>query len=123
MKYKCECGQVHDNGIHRRDFIGLSAGAVFGYALTRFAHPLEVVAQSGYQTRNTAEFCILINMNGGPSHSDLFDVKSNGSSTVRIRPDNWETLLDVQQAPNASFDLPMGLFSELAQHADKMTPV
>jgi len=120
MKYKCECGQVHDDGINRRNFMGLGASAVFGYALTRFAHPIEVVAQGGYPVRNTAEFCILINMNGGPSHSDLFDVKSNGSSSVRVRPDADEARMDVQPIAGTELAFPMGLLGEVAAHADKM---
>ena len=88
MIYKCFCGKAHDNGIDRRHFLGLSAGAVFGYALTKFAHPVEVVASSGFRTQNKAEFLVIINMNGGPSHSDLFDAKSNDLSSYRIRPDS-----------------------------------
>src|SRR5262249_14379373 len=96
------------------------------YALTHFVHPIEVVsADDSFRPRNTAKFCILINLNGGPSHCDLFDVKRSGVSKdyPEVRPENWEKRMDIQPAPNASFDLPMGLLGELAPHADKIVPV
>lgn len=125
MIYKCECGQVHDNGVSRRHFLGLGAGAVFGYALTHFAHPIEAMASDnvGDDITPRALNLVIINMNGGPSHCDLFDAKSNAESSIRVRPDTEEDRMQVQRIPGADFLWPMGLLGELGQHANKMVSV
>lgn len=116
MIYKCECGQVHDNGIDRRHFLGLGTSAVFGYALVKFMHPVETLA-SDVRDTITPKFLnlIYVNLNGGPSHSDLFDVKTSEWSSVRIRPDNWEDRMQVQKLGDLPW--PVGLMGELGQHS------
>jgi hypothetical protein len=104
--------------VNRRDFLRAGGASVFGYALTKFIRPPEILAQGRRPVRNTARNAIFIMLNGGPSHVDLFDIKSNDSSkTRRIRPDNYETQLDIQNVNG--IDLPMGLFPNFSKHLDK----
>lgn len=58
------------NGVRRRDF--LRAGALGGLSLT-LGDFLRIQAQAAPATR--AEHMIFVNLNGGPSHMDTFDLK------------------------------------------------
>jgi hypothetical protein len=66
----------------RRDFLKLSAAGVFGPALSGW---LPVLAGAA-ETRKPAKSCILLWMDGGPSHKDTFDLKPDGKGAGEFKP-------------------------------------
>ena len=72
------------NGIKRRDMLQLGLGAILGGGL---AHTLRLQAQasteSNTSTRSQARSCILIWMDGGPTHYETFDPKPNAPEEIR----------------------------------------
>jgi hypothetical protein len=67
------------DGVSRRDFLHLGALAPLGLSL---AGALRLQAQSAPNTAR-AQACILIWLDGGPSHLDTFDLKPDAPSEVR----------------------------------------
>jgi hypothetical protein len=65
--------------ITRRDCLKLGLGAIFGGGLV---HTLRLQAQASGATA-PAKSCILIWMDGGPSHYETFDPKPNAPSEIR----------------------------------------
>ena len=63
--------------ITRRDCLKLGLGAIFGGGLV---HTLRLQAQASGTTAAPAKSCILIWMDGGPSHYETFDPKPNAPS-------------------------------------------
>ncbi|HEY6461645.1 MAG TPA: DUF1501 domain-containing protein, partial [Polyangiaceae bacterium] len=59
--------------IHRRTFLGLGTSAVFGSLVARWLAPSDAFAADVPKPR--AQACILLWLNGGPSHIDTFDPK------------------------------------------------
>ena len=69
------------NGIGRRDFLQLGVGAVMGLGLTDL---LRLRAQASVASGGKPEVnCILIWMDGGPTHYETFDPKPNAPSEIR----------------------------------------
>jgi hypothetical protein len=68
------------DGIGRRDF--LRAGAVAGAGLN-LASYLQLSHAGALRRNATAQSAIFINLNGGPSHMDTFDLKPNAPSEYR----------------------------------------
>src|SRR3984957_7782611 len=66
-------------GFSRRDCIKLGLGAFFGGGLTQ---ALRLKAQAAGTTA-AAKSCILIWMDGGPTHYETFDPKPNAPSEIR----------------------------------------
>ena len=72
----------------RRDFLKLSAAGVFAPALSGW---LPVMAKAAEKSgKGRAKSCILLWMDGGPSHKDTFDLpeskgRANSRSTRRRR--------------------------------------
>lgn len=65
----------------RRGFLSLAAGGAMSGWFGRLA--AQAAAQAGAAEQPQAKSCILLWMNGGPSHLDTFDLKPEAPSTVR----------------------------------------
>ena len=59
----------------RRAAFRYGALTISGYGLAPMLAPLNVRAQSSVQPRGTADAVIFLNLLGGPSQMDTFDVK------------------------------------------------
>ena len=59
----------------RRQFFQVGTVGVWGFYLQPFLQPLNVYANEGVQPRGTAEYCLFLNLSGGASHVDSFDIK------------------------------------------------
>jgi Protein of unknown function (DUF1501) len=68
------------DGMGRRDF--LRAGAVAGAGLTMSSY-LQMSHAGKIRNNATAQSAIFINLNGGPSHMDTFDLKPDAPSEYR----------------------------------------
>jgi hypothetical protein len=73
---------IHQNrlAVSRRDCLKLGLGALFGGGL---AHTLRLKAQATGTSAAPAKSCILIWMDGGPTHYETFDPKPNAPSEIR----------------------------------------
>ncbi len=67
-------------GLIRRDCLQLGAVSALGLGLVDW---LRLSAQGSYQPRGRAKSCILIWLDGGPSHLETFDVKPDAPQEVR----------------------------------------
>ncbi|HVL14339.1 MAG TPA: DUF1501 domain-containing protein [Gemmata sp.] len=67
----------------RRDFLRLSAAGVFAPALSGW---LPVMAGAAAAGRAKAKSCILLWMDGGPSHKDTFDLKPDSKGAGDFKP-------------------------------------
>ena len=63
------------DGINRRDFLRVGGLAALGLGLGDFFHPQRAFAGSNILTAK-AKSCILIWLDGGPSHLETFDPNS-----------------------------------------------
>jgi hypothetical protein len=66
----------------RRDFLKLTAAGVFAPALSGWL-PVLAKAAAG---KTTAKSCILLWMDGGPSHKDTFDLKPDSKGAGSFKP-------------------------------------
>jgi uncharacterized protein (DUF1501 family) len=64
---------MHDDGCGRRTFLGIGASAVFGSLVAKWLAPTSALAAD--KPKAPAQACILLWLNGGPSHIDTFDPK------------------------------------------------
>jgi hypothetical protein len=69
----------------RRDFLRLSAAGVFAPALSGWM-PLMAKAAAGASGKGRAKSCILLWMDGGPSHKDTFDLKPESKGAGEFKP-------------------------------------
>jgi uncharacterized protein (DUF1501 family) len=70
-------------GLSRRDFLKLSAAGVSAVSLSGWLNVLAArAAQNGTKTKS----CILLWMDGGPSHKDTFDLKPGTRDAGEFRP-------------------------------------
>ena len=67
------------DGIHRRDFVRIGALTAMGLGLTDLVRARATHAATSAKARS----CILIWLDGGPSHLETFDLKPNTPSEVR----------------------------------------
>jgi hypothetical protein len=67
----------------RRGFLRIGSASVSCFYLLPLARPLNVEASQKLKLRGSAEYCIFLFLNGGPSHVDTFDLKE-GRWTLRI---------------------------------------
>jgi Protein of unknown function (DUF1501) len=75
---KFNCG-----GMARRDFLQLGLGAVFGLGLTDLVRlRAETAGRAGKSSPNSVN-CILVWMDGGPTHYETFDPKPEAPSDIR----------------------------------------
>src|SRR5262245_53207884 len=104
---------MHQNceGLKRRDCLKLGLGSVLGGG---FVNALRSLANAGESTpRNTS--CILIWLDGGPSHFETFDPKPNAPAEIRGEFSPIST-----QIPGVQFSENM---VKLAEISDKLTIV
>ncbi len=79
------------NGVRRRDF--LKAGVIGGTGLT-LANYLKFAAAGEVASKAQANAAIFINLTGGPSHMDSFDLKPEAKSEFRGEFDQIQTSVD-----------------------------
>jgi hypothetical protein len=70
-------------GPSRRDFLRLSAAGVTGVSMSGW---LSVLASRAAQTNAKHKACILLWMDGGPSHKDTFDLKPGTKDAGDFKP-------------------------------------
>ncbi|MBI2689695.1 MAG: DUF1501 domain-containing protein [Acidobacteria bacterium] len=95
----------------RRMFFRHAASAVSGYFLLP-GGPMERVAHAAQAPKATAEFCIFVMMEGGPSHIDTFDLKTGPWTPAAY---NAQTYNGVSWA--------QGLMPKLAEQLDSIALV
>lgn len=79
------------NGVRRRDF--LKAGVIGGTGLT-LANYLKFASAGEVASKAKANAAIFINLTGGPSHMDSFDLKPDAKSEFRGEFDQIQTSVD-----------------------------
>jgi hypothetical protein len=73
----------HAGGLHRRDLLKLTAAGVAGVSLSGW---LGVLAGRAATAGAKHKRCILLWMDGGPSHKDTFDLKPGSTDAGEFRP-------------------------------------
>src|ERR1700676_1219823 len=71
------------SGLSRRDFLKLSAAGVGGAAMSGW---LSVLAARAAASGVKHKACILLWMDGGPSHKDTFDLKPGTKDAGEFKP-------------------------------------
>ncbi|MCA2969492.1 MAG: DUF1501 domain-containing protein, partial [Acidobacteriaceae bacterium] len=99
--------------LRRRHLLQLGALSVSGFELSRFLRPANVHAQSKTTPRGSAKAVIFLNLQGGPSQMDMFDVKMG-----KWAPENR----DVRTAP-PGYLFPYGLLPKLASRLDDLAVI
>lgn len=69
-------------GFHRRDFLKLGAGGLFGLTLPQLLR-LQASAAPAEQQKRRANAVILLWLGGGPSHQDIWDLKPEAPEGIR----------------------------------------
>src|SRR5262249_19980540 len=70
-------------GLSRRDFLKLSAAGVSAVSLSGW---MDVLAARAAQTGTKTKSCILLGMDGGPSHKATFDMKPGTKDGGEFQP-------------------------------------
>src|SRR4030095_5124209 len=97
----------------RRQLFQIGAVAISGYSLKPLVRPINVSAKEKVKLRGTAECCIFINLAGGASHVDTFDIKQG----------RWTTQdFDIRTAKKGT-RLPYRLFPMLSQRLENLVLV
>jgi hypothetical protein len=86
---------------------------VSGYYLEPLVRPLGVSAKERVQPRGTAEHCIFVNLAGGASHVDTFDVKEG-----RWLPSDFDV-----RTVRPGIRMPYGLFPMLSERIGRLALV
>src|SRR5205809_518603 len=102
-------------GMARRDFIQLGLGALTGFGLTDLMRLRAQAATQPGQLHSKDVNCILIWMDGGPSHYETFDPKPNAPKEIRGELSPIKTKI-----PGVQF---CEIVPQLAAIADKLTVV
>jgi hypothetical protein len=76
-------GLLPINGLSRRDFLKLSSAGVLGTSLSGW---LSVLAARAAASGAKHKACILLWMDGGPSHKDTFDLKPASAGAGEFKP-------------------------------------
>lgn len=92
--------------LRRRHLLQLGALSVAGFEAAELFRPHNVHAQSRTRVRGSADAVIFLNMQGGPSQMDMFDIKFG-----KWAPENR----DVRATPYG-YQYPHGLMPKLASH-------
>src|SRR5438128_7826685 len=71
------------NSFSRRDFLRLSSLGVLAPSLSGWLAPL---AARAAETKAKTKSCILLWMDGGPSHKDTFDMKPGTANAGEFKP-------------------------------------
>src|SRR5260370_163691 len=69
--------------LNRRDLLKLSAAGVMGASLSGW---LDILAARAAEVRARTKSCILLWMEGGPSHKDTFDLKPGTADAGEFKP-------------------------------------
>ncbi len=102
-------------GVTRRDFLQLGVGALMGLGMTDLLRLRAQAAQASGKTSPNDVRCILIWMDGGPSHYESFDPKPDAPKEIRGEFGTIPTKL-----PGVHFS---EVLPNLAKVADKMTVI
>src|SRR5215471_3950325 len=70
----------------RRDFLKLAAAGVFAPTLSGWLPVMAEAAKAGASGKGKAKSCILLFMDGGPSHKDTFDLKPESKGAGEFKP-------------------------------------
>jgi len=70
-------------GVSRRDCLKLGLGGMFGGGLVDALRLRGLASESGSSLEPTAKNCILIWMDGGPTHFEMFDPKPDAPAEIR----------------------------------------
>jgi hypothetical protein len=84
------------------------ASALGGYFLLP-SRPMETVARAAAAPKATARYCVLVNLAGGPSHIDTFDLKEGPWLPASFEPTSY-----------GDIRWPRGLFPKLAEQLDSI---
>ena len=71
------------DGLDRRDFLRVGGLSAFGLGLGQFANLQRLQAAGSTRLPAKAKNCILIWLDGGPSHMETFDPKPDTPAEVR----------------------------------------
>jgi len=99
--------------LSRRQLFQVGSVAVSGFFLEPLVRPLNVTAKERVQPRGTAECCIFLNLAGGASQVDTFDVKEG-----RWTPPDFDI-----RTIQPGIRLPYALFPLLSQKLGKLVLV
>lgn len=99
--------------LRRRDLFSLGALSIAGYDLLELARPANVQAQSRVTPRGSADTVIFLNLQGGPSQMDMFDVKFG-----KWAPENRDV-----RSTQFGYQYPYGLMPKLASHLGDLAVV
>jgi hypothetical protein len=69
-------------GFHRRDFLKLGAGGLFGLTLPQLLR-LEAEAGAAEKPKRRANAVIMLWLGGGPAHQDMWDLKPDAPEGIR----------------------------------------
>ncbi|HTU91061.1 MAG TPA: DUF1501 domain-containing protein [Gemmataceae bacterium] len=69
-------------GFHRRDFLTIGAGGLFGLTLSQLLH-LQAQAAADEKVKKRANAVLMLWLGGGPSHQDMWDLKPEASEGIR----------------------------------------
>ena len=78
MSYSRNC-----QGLSRRNCLQLGLGSLFGGGLVNALRGQGLAARQGATRPSTATNCILIWMDGGPTHFETFDPKPDAPAEIR----------------------------------------
>ena len=74
---------IDDRQLTRREALKFAAAGGLGLSLSGWMRPLAAHAAQQSQTGRTPKQCILLWMDGGPSHHDTFDMKPDAEANIR----------------------------------------
>jgi len=97
----------------RRQLFQVGSVGVSGYFLDSLARPPAVAAAEKVRPRASAECCIFINLSGGASHVDTFDIKEQ-----RWTPPDFDI-----RTIRPGLRMPVALFPKLSEGIDKLALV
>ncbi len=97
----------------RRQLFQVGAVTVCGFYLQRLLPPLNVLATEKVKPRGTAEFCIFVNLSGGASHVDTFDIKEG-----HWTPPDFDI-----RTTKPGIRLPYALFPRLSEKIERLVLV
>ncbi|PYV44215.1 MAG: hypothetical protein DMG06_07400, partial [Acidobacteria bacterium] len=97
----------------RRELFKVGTVTVCGFYLQPLLQPLNVLAKDKIEPRATAEFCIFLNLSGGASHVDTFDIKEG-----RWMPPDFDI-----RTVRPGIRMPYGLFPKLSERIDQFVLV
>ena len=73
------CLRYTESDWARRDFLRVGSLSFLGISLSQYLEAKVLAAAGGLDNKSTAESCILLWLEGGPSHIDTWDPKPSSS--------------------------------------------